>query len=495
MMGEEERPFAGKVPEVPCRKVDALIWEIPKDYNPRMRVPGRVFADETLLTKMREDRTLWQCANVAQLPGIYRYSITLPDGHEGYGFPIGGVAALDYEEGVISPGGVGYDINCGVKLIRTDLTRDEVEPKMPQILDALFQLVPSGLGSRGRIRLTESDIDNVALEGIDWAIAKGYGWKEDARHCEENGRMDAADPAKVSTNAKRRGMPQLGSLGSGNHFLEIQAVDRVYDKAVAKEFGISGTGQVTVMVHTGSRGFGHQICSDYLRVMDRAVEKYRIPLPDRELACAPGNSREAEDYYKAMAAAANFAWGNRQMITHWSRQAFERAFGRDADSLGMRAVYDVAHNIAKIEEHIIDEKRRKVYIHRKGATRAFPPEHPAIPADYRSVGQPVIIPGSMGTASYLLVGSRKGMSLAFGSTAHGAGRMLSRAAAKRRFRGTEIERELRKRGILVKAASWEVLAEEADPAYKDIDRVAKVSHDVGIGTLVARLVPLGVTKG
>jgi tRNA-splicing ligase RtcB len=488
--------MGGRSPEVPCHKIDELIWEIPKDYNPRMRVPGRVFADQVLLTKMREDRTLWQCSNVAQLPGIYKYAITLPDGHEGYGFPIGGVAAFDYQEGVISPGGVGYDINCGVKLIRTDLTREEVEPKMAQILDTLFELVPSGLGSKGRIRLTESDIDNVVLEGIDWAIAKGYGWNEDARHCEENGKMDGADPSRVSTNAKRRGMPQLGSLGSGNHFLEVQAVDKIYDPAVAKVFGISSVGQVTVMIHTGSRGFGHQVCSDYLRVMDMASEKYGIRLPDRELACAPGTSREAEDYYRAMSAAANFAWGNRQMITHWSRQAFEKTFRKDADSLGMRAVYDVAHNIAKVEEHVVEEgARRKVYVHRKGATRAFPPGHPTIPADYRSVGQPVLIPGSMGTASYILVGSSKGLSLSFGSTAHGAGRMLSRAEAKRRFWGRDVEKKLRERGILVRAASPMVLAEEADPAYKDIDRVAKVSNDLGIATLVVRLVPLGVTKG
>lgn len=494
-MGEEERSFR-KSPEIPCRKLEELIWEIPKDYNPNMRVPCRVFADETLLSKMREDRTLWQGVNVAHLPGIYKYAIILPDGHEGYGFPIGGVAALDYEEGVISPGGVGYDINCGVKLIRTNLTKDVVQPRMKQILDTLFQLVPSGLGSRGRIRLTETDIDNVALEGIEWAIAKGYGWEEDARHCEENGTMDVADPSKVSTLAKKRGMPQLGSLGSGNHFLEIQAVEKVYDQAVAKELGISGEGQVMFMVHTGSRGFGHQICSDYLHIMDRAVEKFGITLPDRELVCAPGKSREAEDYYKAMSAAANFAWGNRQMITHWCRQSFEKTFGKDADSLGMRVIYDVAHNIAKIEEHVVNGgTRKKVYVHRKGATRAFPPEHPDIPLDYRSIGQPVIIPGSMGTASYILVGSKRGMSLTFGSTAHGAGRMLSRAEAKRRFWGGDIEKRLKERGILVRAASPQVLAEEADPAYKDIDRVAKVSHDIGIGNLVARLVPLGVIKG
>ena len=495
-MGEEERSYRGKVPEVICNKVNELIWDIPKNYDSRMRVPGRVYADETLLRKMREDRTLWQCTNVAQLPGIYKYSITLPDGHEGYGFPIGGVAAFDYDEGVISPGGVGYDINCGVKLIRTDLKKDEVTPKVGQLLDNLFALVPSGLGSRGRIQLTESDIDNVALEGIEWAIKKGYGWKEDSQHCEENGHMDAADPSKVSSNAKKRGMPQLGSLGSGNHFLEIQAVDKIYDPFVAKQFGIFSEGQVTVMIHTGSRGFGHQVCSDYLRVMDRAVEKYGIVVSDRELACAPGNSREAEDYYKGMAAAANFAWGNRQMIAHWTRQAFENVFHRDADSLGMKVVYDVAHNIAKVEEHLVnDDERKKVYVHRKGATRAFPPGHPSIPVDYRSVGQPVILPGSMGTASYVLAGSEKGMALTFGSTAHGAGRMMSRSEARRRFWGGDVEKKLRERGILVRAASRQVLAEEADPAYKDIDRVARVSHDVGIGTLVARLIPMGVTKG
>ncbi len=492
----EEGGYSGPPPKVPYRQVDKLIWEIPKDYRPGMRVPGRVFADETLMGKMTQDRTLWQCANVAQLPGIYKYSITLPDGHEGYGFPIGGVAAFDSEVGIISPGGVGYDINCGVKLLRTDLTRKEVEPKMARLLDSLFRLVPSGLGSRGQIRLTPSDMDNVALEGIQWAISKGYGWKEDAKHCEENGMMTAADPAKVSPDAKRRGIPQLGSLGSGNHFLEIQAVDKIYDKAVAATFGILTEGQVTVMIHVGSRGYGHQICSDFIHVMERASDKYKITLPDRELACTLANSREAEDYYAAMCCAANYAWANRQMIAHWTRQAFEQNLGKEADKFGMRPVYDVAHNIAKMEEHEVDEgKRKKVFVHRKGATRAFPAGHPDIPPDYRAVGQPVIIPGSMGTASYVLVGSAKSMNLTFGSTAHGAGRMLSRAAAKRQFWGGQIEKDLNKRGILVRAASMQVLAEEADPAYKDIDRVARVSHDVGIGTLVARLVPLGVTKG
>jgi tRNA-splicing ligase RtcB len=481
---------------IPLKKIDDLMWEIPRDFRKEMRVPGRVYANEDLLSKMTQDRTLLQCSNVAALPGIYKYALTLPDGHEGYGFPIGGVAAFDYETGVLSPGGVGYDINCGVRLLRTDLMWREVEPDLPHILDSLFHFIPSGLGSRGKIRLTPNDLLRVAREGVGWAIANGYGWKEDGEHCEENGSMAVADPNTVSPQAKKRGLPQSGSLGSGNHFLEIQAVDEIYDSRVAKRFGITEEGQVTVMIHTGSRGFGHQICSDYLRIMERASRKYQISLPDRELACAPGTSNEAEDYYAAMACAANYAWTNRQMITYWTRQAFEGVFHRSAESLGMHLVYDVAHNIAKIEEHEVDNgKRRKVYVHRKGATRAFPPNHPDVPADYREVGQPVIIPGSMGTASYLLVGSSKAMTLSFGSTAHGAGRMLSRSAAKRQFWGGDVAKDLKARGILVRAASMKVLAEEADPAYKDIDDVAKVSHDVGIATLVARFIPKGVTKG
>lgn len=481
---------------IALQKVSDLIWEIPQDFRKDMRVPGRIFADETLLSQMRRDRTLVQCSNVATLPGIQKYSITLPDGHEGYGFPIGGVAAFDHEEGVISPGGVGYDINCGVRLLRTDLTRSDVEPELPQILETLFHFIPSGLGSRGKLRLSQNDLVTVAREGVNWAIANDYGWKEDAEHCEERGSMAIADPDKISPQAKKRGLPQLGSLGSGNHFLEIQVVDEIYDANAAECFGITGKDQVTVMIHTGSRGFGHQICSDYLRVMERASQKYKISLPDRELACAPGKSREAEDYHAAMACAANYAWTNRQMITYWTRKAFERIFNKSAESLGMHLVYDVAHNIAKIEEHKLDDgKKRKVYVHRKGATRAFPPHHPEIPANYKDVGQPVIIPGSMGTASYLLVGSSKAMELSFGSTAHGAGRRMSRSAAKRRFWGRDVARGLKERGILVRAASMKVLAEEADPAYKDIDAVAKISNDVGIATLVARLVPRGVTKG
>ena len=482
--------------KVPLEKVDRYIWSIPKGYKSGMIVPGRVFADETLLEKMKTDRTLEQCANVAHLPGIYKYAITLPDGHEGYGFPIGGVAATDYYEGVISPGGVGYDINCGVRLLTTSLEEEDVRPRLPELVETIFANVPCGLGSRRRdFKLSRSDLEGVMMEGARWAVENGLGWDEDTKHCEENGAMENADPDKVSNSAVNRGLPQLGTLGSGNHFLEIERVDEIYDKEAAKVFGIKSIGQVTVMIHCGSRGFGHQICSDYIRVMERAVRKYGIKIPDRELVCAPGNSREAEDYFKAMACAVNYAFANRQAITHWVRESFEKVFRRSAEELGLRLVYDVAHNIAKVEEHRVNGKRQKVWMHRKGATRAFPPGSNLIPVDYRSVGQPVIIPGSMGTSSWLLVGTPKAMDLTFGSTAHGAGRMLSRAAAKRRFWGRDVKNSLEKAGIVVRAASNVVLAEEADPAYKDVDRVVEVSHQVGIATKVAHLKPIAVIKG
>ncbi len=477
------------------KKIDSNIWEIPKETQSQMKVPGRIYADEILLNNITQGRTLQQCVNISCLPGIYKYAITLPDGHQGYGFPIGGVAAFDYDEGIISPGGVGYDINCGVRLLRTNLTRKEVYPELPHILDTLFKYIPSGLGSRGRIRLTESELNKVMSEGVDWAIGQDYGWAEDLERCEENGCMTQADPVKVSKLAKKRGIPQLGSLGSGNHFLEIQLVDKIYDEKVAKQFGVEYEDQIIVMIHTGSRGFGHQVCSDYLQVMERASRKYHIALPDRELACAPGNSREGEDYYAAMSCAANYAWTNRQMITHWIRQTFKNIFHKSAETLGLHLVYDVAHNMAKIENHNINGINRKVYVHRKGATRALPPGHLDTPKTYRSVGQPVLLPGSMGTASYLLVGSSRCLDLSFGSTAHGAGRILSRRAATRQFRGYEVEQKLKAKGILIKAASGRIIAEEAPGAYKDIDRVAKVSNDLNIATLVARLIPIGVTKG
>lgn len=486
-----------KTPTKPIqmKKIDENIWEIPQSFLPGMNVPGRVYADETLLEKMKLDRTLIQCTNVAHLPGIYKWAITLPDGHEGYGFPIGGVAATDYEKGVVSPGGVGYDINCGVRLLQTNLTEKEIRPILPTLLDTLFKYIPSGLGSRGQIKVSHVELEKVLSDGVEWAIDRGYGWSEDATKCEEEGCMESADPSKVSQTAKSRGTPQLGSLGSGNHFLEIEKVDEIVDEKAAKIFGIEKVGQILVFIHTGSRGLGHQVCSDYLRVMDNAVKKYKIDLPDRELACAPGKSREAEDYLPAMASACNYAWSNRQMITHWTRQAFEKVLNQPVDSIGLKLIYDVAHNIAKIEEHQVDGRRVKVYVHRKGATRAFPPGHNAVPSTYREVGQPVLIPGSMGTASWVLVGTEKAMELSFGSTAHGAGRNMSRTAAKRRYWGEDVKKDLEKKGVLVKAASMSVVSEEAPGAYKDVDNVTDVSHNVGIATKVARLVPIGVSKG
>ncbi len=481
--------------KVPLEKTDECIWRIPK-YKPGMRVPGMVFANKALLEKMQTDRTLWQCANVAHLPGIYKYAVTLPDGHEGYGFPIGGVAATDYNEGVISPGGVGYDINCGVRLLTTNLMEKDVRPKLAQLTGAIFENVPSGLGSRRKdFSVSSGDLDRLVVEGVQWLIDHGLGWAEDADHCEEGGCMKNAEPSKVSATAKKRGLTQIGTLGSGNHFLEIQKVDKIHDQRRAKTFGIEQEGQVTVMIHCGSRGYGHQVCSDYLRVMEHAVQKYGINLPDRELACAPGNSNEAGDYFQAMACAVNYAFSNRQAIMHWVRQSFQQVYHEDPEKFGLKLVYDVAHNIAKVETHQVNGGKKKVWVHRKGATRAFPPGSLEVPADYRVEGQPVLIPGSMGTSSWVLVGSDKAMELTFGSTAHGAGRMMSRSAAKRKWWGGDVKAGLEKRGIVVRAASTVVLAEEADPAYKNVDVVAEVSDQLGIATKVARLVPIAVVKG
>ena len=481
--------------KIPLEKIDNNIWQIPK-YKSGMRVPGMVFASDGLIEKMQTDRTLWQCTNVTHLPGIYKYAVTLPDGHEGYGFPIGGVAATDYEEGVISPGGVGYDINCGVRLLTTNLSEQAIRPKLSQLASTIFKNVPSGLGSRRKdFTITPSDLDRLVVEGVQWLIERGLGWTDDAEHCEERGCMQNARPSKVSTTARKRGLTQLGTLGSGNHFLELQKVDKIFNSRAAKTFGIEEEGQVTIMIHCGSRGYGHQVCSDYLRVMEHAVRKYKLSLPDRELSCAPGKSNEAEDYFQAMACAVNYAFSNRQAIMHWVRQSFQQVYREDAEKFGLKLVYDVAHNIAKVETHRINGGQKKVWVHRKGATRAFPPGHPEIPSDYRPNGQPVLIPGSMGTSSWVLVGSERSMDLSFGSTAHGAGRMMSRSAAKRRYWGGDVKTVLEKRGITVRAASPKVLAEEADAAYKDVDVVADVSDKLGIATKVARLVPMAVIKG
>ena len=492
-MGENES--RANPERVPLEKINDYMWQIPK-YKSGMQVPGMVFADKALLEKMQTDRTLWQCSNVAHLPGIYKYAITLPDGHEGYGFPIGGVAATDYNDGVISPGGVGYDINCGVRLLQTNLSEQDIRPKLSALTESIFRNVPSGLGSKRKdFTISKVDLETLSVEGVDWLISRGLGWEEDAKHCEENGKMKNGNPHKVSNTAKNRGLSQIGTLGSGNHFLEIQKVDKIFNPKTAKVFGLTHEGQVTIMIHCGSRGYGHQICSDYLRVMEHAVQKYQISLPDRELACAPGSSPEAKDYVEAMACAVNYAFCNRQAIMHWVRQSFQQVYGQDPEKFGLNLVYDVAHNIAKAETHRIEGINRRVWVHRKGATRAFPKGHHDVPDDYRGEGQPVLIPGSMGTSSWVLVGTEKAMDLSFGSTAHGAGRMMSRSAAKRQFWGEEIKSSLEKRGIAVRATSASVLAEEADSAYKNVDMVADVSDRIGIATKVARLIPLAVIKG
>lgn len=475
------------------RKLSDNQWEIPIGHIPNMRVPGRLFVSENLLGGIDPD-TIDQIANVATLPGIQKYSMAMPDAHLGYGFAIGGVAAFDAEEGVISPGGVGFDINCGVRLIRTNLQKEEVVPEIKKLVDELFNNVPSGVGSKSRFRASDRELDSAFLEGAKWAVEAGYGVEADVEHCEGNGCLEGADLAHVSTKARARGKPQIGTLGSGNHFLEVQYVDKIYDREAASAFGLE-EGQVTVMVHCGSRGAGHQICTDHLKELSQAVKKYGIEIPDKQLACAPAQSREAQNYFKAMLCAANYAWANRQMITHWTRESFEKVFGRDADDLGMSLLYDVAHNVAKLEEHNIDGRKKEVYVHRKGATRAFPSGHPEVPAAYRDVGQPVLIPGSMGTPSFILCGAKEAMDVSFGSACHGAGRIMSRAHAKKEFHGQSIKDDLEAQGITVRATHPSVIAEEAPGVYKSSSEVVNVVHELGIARKVARVIPIGVAKG
>lgn len=474
-------------------KIRDCVWEVPSSYKDCMRVSGRVYLDDEDI-KLVEKGALDQVANVACLPGIQKFSIGLPDIHFGYGFSIGGVAAFSGHNGVISPGGVGFDINCGVRFLKTNLTEKEVKPRIKELLDTLFKNVPSGVGSKGKIRLQEGQIDEVLDNGAHWAVENGYGWERDLKFLEENGKMDSADSLMVSEKAKKRGIPQLGSLGSGNHFLEIQKVEEIFDKKTANVFGVK-EGDITVMIHTGSRGCGHQVCSDYLRIMDKAYKRHKINIPDRQLACAPVNSDESQNYFKAMSAAANYAWANRQMIVHWVRESFEQIFKTSAEEMEMNIIYDVAHNIAKKEIHNIKDRDLEVYVHRKGATRAFGPGRIEIPPEYRKVGQPVLIPGTMGTASYLLAGTDVAMEETFGSTAHGAGRKMSRAGAKRTYSGEEVKKALESRGITIKATSMPVVAEEAPGAYKDVDKVVQTAHRSGISKLVGKMVPLGVAKG
>jgi tRNA-splicing ligase RtcB len=477
------------------KKIGNMEYRIEADSNRGMKVPVTIYADEALMQKMMTDRTITQAINVSTLSGVQKHVIVLPDGHEGYGFPVGGVAAMDAEEGMISPGGVGYDINCGVRLIRTNLNEKDVRPKLKDLVTELFNSIPSGVGSKGAVKLNFSELDEVLVKGVRWAIDHGYGSNDDADVCEENGQIKNADPNKVSPTARKRGAPQLGSLGSGNHFLEVQKVQEIHNKEAATRMGIYNEGQITILIHCGSRGFGHQVCSDYLRISEQSLQKYNITLADRELACVPNSSEEGESYRKAMFAALNFAWSNRQMITHWTRKAFERVFKQSEADLDMKLVYDVAHNIAKVEKHKIDGKLKSVVVHRKGATRAFPAGRDEIPQKYRDLGQPVFIPGSMGTGSWILLGQPNSMDLSFGSTAHGAGRMMSRSAARRSFTDVQVQKSLADKGIIIKALTREGVVEETPEAYKDVDAVANVSHELGIATKVAKLVPIGVIKG
>ena len=477
----------------PLEKIDDCRWRIPASYRPGMRVPGLVYCDRALLEQTRDEQALEQVANVAFLPGIIGYSMAMPDIHWGYGFPIGGVAAMGVHDGVVSPGGVGFDINCGVRLLRTDLFEDEVRPKIKQLIDTLFASVPSGLGSKGRVRLHGGEIDRVLVQGARWAVEQGYGRPEDLEVTEENGEMPGADAAKVSSRAKERGEPQLGTLGSGNHFLEVAVIDHIFEPEAAAAMGIRDTGQVMLLIHCGSRGLGHQVADDYIKVMLGAMTKYGIQVPDRQLACAPVKSPEGQEYLAAMRAAANYAWANRQCIAHLVRESFSRVLSVDASSIVQ--VYDVAHNMAKIEDHEVDGRRQSLCVHRKGATRAFPPGHPAIPERYRAIGQPVLIPGDMGRASYVLVGTEQAMRETFGSTCHGAGRVQSRAAAKRHLRGRDVLAHLEASGITVRAESLSGLAEEAPEAYKDVSAVVNVVQEAGISRIVARTRPIGVIKG
>jgi tRNA-splicing ligase RtcB len=479
----------------PIERIDACRWRLPRNPQRGMNADAVIYADETLFAQLREDAALWQAANVACLPGIVGASLAMPDCHYGYGFPIGGVAAFDCDEGVISPGGVGYDINCGVRLIRTSLQRQELQPHLADLANQIFRDVPSGVGESGGIPLSDSDLDAVLAKGAGWVVAQGFGTAADLECTEERGCLEGADPAAVSDHARKRGRPQLATLGSGNHFLEIQAVDAIYDEPAAQELGIDSVGQIVVMIHCGSRGLGHQVCDDAIEVMQRAVRDYGIRIPDRQLACVPVNSPEGQRYFAGMAAAANYAWANRQAIMHRVREAFSRVLRMGPEKLGLNLIWDVAHNIAKFEYHEVDGSRKRLCVHRKGATRGFGPGREELPARYRALGQPVIVPGDMGTASYLLLGTAEAMRQTWGSTCHGAGRQLSRHAALKLQQGQEVARKLEAQGIVVRAAGRKTLAEEAPEAYKDVDAVVETCVCAGISRKVARFRPVAVMKG
>ena len=478
--------------DIKLEKAGTCKWLIPKTGP--MRVPGLIFSDTELIKAVQKDQSIIQVANVATLPGIVGHSLAMPDIHWGYGFPIGGVAAFNLDEGIVSPGGVGYDINCGCRLMTTLLQADEIRPMMRDLVLALFKNVPSGVGSTGPIRLSRSDEAKVAVQGAIWAVKKGFGTTEDLERTEDRGTMEGADPSVISERAIKRGSNQLGTLGSGNHFVEIQVVDQIYDPEKAKAYNLF-KGQVTILIHSGSRGFGHQICNDFLKEMSTQVFKKSIELPDRQLACAPLKSDQGRRYLAAMACAANYAWVNRQILMHWTRETFLKTLSISDKELGAKLMYDICHNIAKKELHTVEGSQMMLCVHRKGATRSLPPGHPLLPELYRDAGQPVLIPGDMGTYSYVLAGAEEAMKQSFGSTCHGAGRVLSRTQATKRAKGRAIHRELEDKGIFVQARGKRTLKEEMPEAYKDISQVVEVVHEAGLAHKVARLKPLGVIKG
>jgi tRNA-splicing ligase RtcB len=472
-------------------KISPVLWEIPKKFRSDMRVPARIFATEQMLEDIFNDRSLEQLINVATLPGIQGWALAMPDAHEGYGFPIGGVAAIKYPDGIISPGGIGYDINCGVRLLKSNLNYTQIKDNLESLSKKIYKIIPSGVGTGGHIKLSKPDLDKVLANGINWALEQGYAEQNDLNRIESGGCMPGADPSTISGLAKQRGLDQLGTLGSGNHFAEIDFVDEIYDTATAQDFGLRKN-QIIVLIHTGSRGLGHQVATDYIKKMAEVMGSYGISIPDRELACVPFLSPEGKDYFSAMSAAANFAWANRQLISWQIRQIWKNEFG---ESEHLTLLYDLAHNIAKIETHDIDGKKQPMIMHRKGATRAFGPNHPDLPAEFKLTGQPVLIPGSMGTSSYVLAGCEAGMALSFGSSCHGAGRKMSRAAAKKVMPGKTVRENLFDQGIHIKVGSVSGLAEEAPFAYKDVDQVIQVVHSAGIAKKVARLKPCVVIKG
>jgi tRNA-splicing ligase RtcB len=480
---------------IPLERIDANRWCIPQRYRPEMHVPGMVYADDELIEQIKADNSLQQVANVATLPGIVGHSLAMPDIHWGYGFPVGGVAATDAEKGVVSPGGIGFDINCGVRMLATDLLQNQIKGQVDKFADELFKNLPSGVGGEGMRRLTASEMRQVMQQGSAWAIEEGYGFAEDLENTEENGCLAGANSDAVSQKALQRGINQLGSLGSGNHFCEVQFVEHIYDEQAAQALGIGQKGQIVATIHCGSRGFGHQIAEDFIKLAEAKQQDYGFKLVDRQLACLPLQTVEGQQYLGAMACAANFAWANRQLLMHGVRQAFSAIFGRKARARDLPLVYDVCHNIAKIEEYEIDGQMRRVCVHRKGATRAFPAGHPAIPEKYRAVGQPVLIPGDMGRYSFVLVGAAGSMEQTFGTCCHGAGRRQSRTAAKKSISSRDLLDQLAARGVTIRVHSKNLLSEEAPAAYKDAQQVVSVVHNAGLAKLVARLKPIIVVKG